>query len=137
MPINGIDVTASDITSQVVRNKNGQSVLDFYVEEYLGNKEPNSFDWKFVTTPPIPISPTRLPSLTKICVTNFTPAIHKTKKFQEMNQRHFFLSSLNQSHTNTQQINLPWQTSPTGKTNHSPKGATPRPNGLGLVVMLD
>jgi len=34
---------ASGITTDIVRNKNGQSVLDFCLNEYLGEKELNSF----------------------------------------------------------------------------------------------
>ncbi|CAG8747156.1 9061_t:CDS:2, partial [Funneliformis caledonium] len=43
LPKTEIDVMASDITTDIVRNENGQSILDFCLDEYLGEKEPNSF----------------------------------------------------------------------------------------------
>ncbi|CAG8740410.1 9484_t:CDS:2 [Funneliformis caledonium] len=43
LPVTGIDVMASSITTDVFRNENGQSILDFCLDKYLREKEPNSF----------------------------------------------------------------------------------------------
>ena len=43
IPLTGINVTASGVTTQTVRNVNGKSVLDFYIEERLGDREPRNF----------------------------------------------------------------------------------------------
>lgn len=43
MPAIGINVMISGFTTQIVKNINNKSVLEFTIEENLGNKEPNDF----------------------------------------------------------------------------------------------
>jgi len=43
MPTIGINVMVTGFTSQIVKNIDGKSVLDFSIEENLGNKEPGDF----------------------------------------------------------------------------------------------
>ena len=43
MPAIGINVMVVGSTSQVVENVEGKSVLEFHVEENIGDREPNEF----------------------------------------------------------------------------------------------
>src|SRR6266542_4454415 len=43
MPIIGLNVMAIRITTQTVRNHDGKSTLEFYIEERIGEKEPRDF----------------------------------------------------------------------------------------------
>ncbi|RHZ76778.1 hypothetical protein Glove_193g17 [Diversispora epigaea] len=43
MPAIGINVVLTGITTQTVRNENDYSVLDFNIDEYLGDLEPKNF----------------------------------------------------------------------------------------------
>jgi len=43
MPAIGINVVLTGVTTQTVRNENDYSVLDFNIDEYLGDLEPKNF----------------------------------------------------------------------------------------------
>src|SRR5687768_17478812 len=43
MPVVSLNVIASGLTNETVRTSNGNSILDFYIEEWLGEKEPKDF----------------------------------------------------------------------------------------------
>src|ERR1044071_7382045 len=43
MPLIGLNIMIVELTTKTVRNVNGKSVLDFYVEENLGNREIQKF----------------------------------------------------------------------------------------------
>ncbi|RGB28798.1 hypothetical protein C1646_796503 [Rhizophagus diaphanus] len=43
MPSIGLDIMVIGITTKMIRNVDGKSVLDFYVEENLGDREPRDF----------------------------------------------------------------------------------------------
>ncbi|RHZ86186.1 hypothetical protein Glove_54g124 [Diversispora epigaea] len=43
MPVIGINVMLTGSTTQVVKNENGYSVLEFDINEYLGELEPKNF----------------------------------------------------------------------------------------------
>ncbi len=51
IPLAGINVTASRVTIQTVRNVNRKFVLDFYIEERLKNREFRNF-WVEITHNP-------------------------------------------------------------------------------------
>ncbi|RHZ85824.1 hypothetical protein Glove_60g150 [Diversispora epigaea] len=48
MPAIGINAVLTGVTTQTVRNENDYSVLDFNIDEYLGDLEPKNFWLEFV-----------------------------------------------------------------------------------------
>ena len=46
MPTVGLNVVVVGITTSTVRNVDGKSVLEFYVEENLGDRELRDFGFK-------------------------------------------------------------------------------------------
>ena len=43
MPAVGINIMVMDLTTQTVKNVDGESVLDFHMEENLGDRDPKDF----------------------------------------------------------------------------------------------
>ncbi|CAG8807546.1 20954_t:CDS:2 [Gigaspora margarita] len=43
MPATGINVIITDLTTQTVKNVDGQSVLNFYIKKKIGKREPSDF----------------------------------------------------------------------------------------------
>ncbi|PKB96577.1 hypothetical protein RhiirA5_432383 [Rhizophagus irregularis] len=119
-----LSVMLVGITTKTVRNVNGSSVLEFYVEENLGDREPGSFGLKLITIQTLdifrikPISINQnMKSTTAIIVGLIQykpPVIDDTTQEEITAGKHVVkledisLVSTNRNNTNGQSLNLPW-----------------------------
>ncbi|CAB5382384.1 unnamed protein product [Rhizophagus irregularis] len=101
MPAVGINIMVTGLTTQTVKNVGDESVLDFHVEENLGNREPKDF-----------------------CTTEESIPGKHILKLDDIS-----LISSNRPNTSAQSINLPWlnqESTSSRNTPRTPRGSTPR-----------
>ena len=139
MPATGINVMVVGQTTQTVKNVDGESVLDFLIEENLGEQEPKDFslEMRHLANKTNSINQ-NLRSTTAILMglLHYQEPIIDADTGDETPAKHILylddislISSNQPSSTSTQSIDLPWlkqeSTSP-GKTARTPRGFTPR-----------
>ncbi|KAF0465243.1 hypothetical protein F8M41_026311 [Gigaspora margarita] len=144
MPAIGVGVTITGQTTQIAKTVDGNIVLDFFVEERIGEKEPADF-WVEVRHK---INNTYLTNRTnainqKICSTTAllvgtmsylrpTSNSNEGKHILVLEEISLLSTYVNNKNTNNQGINIPWlsQGSSSARTlnqiNRTPRGATPR-----------
>lgn len=148
MPSVGLNIMIVGITTNTVRNVDGKSLLDFYVEENLGDREPRDFwieashdpNLRYLANKTNSINQT-MRSTTAILtgVINYIPpVVDETTREETTPGKHVVkledisLVSTNRNVSNNQQtLNVPWLSSQSGnsgnnRTNRSPRGASPR-----------
>ena len=148
MPVTGINVMLSGITTQVVRNVNEKSVIDFYVKEHLGERESRNFHLEVRHNPTNNYlanktssinSANNIRSTTAILVGNIhyeeptkdpstgeelTPGKH-VLELEDIS-----LIPVTQSRINTRPLNLPWSNNSSpetnGRTSRTPRSTNTR-----------
>jgi len=150
MPVIGLNVMATGITNQTVKNLNGKSTLEFYLEERLGEREPRDF-WLEVRHDPNntylanktnAINQSSIKSTTAVLVGSISyepPEPNSTTTEEATSGKHILkledislITTTSQNRSNPQSFNLPWmspQTTPTrnsNRTNRSTRNTTPR-----------
>lgn len=145
MPSVGLNVMMVGLTTNTVRNVDGKSLLDFYVEENLGDREPRDFwieathdpNLRYLANKTNSINQT-MRSTTAILmgVINYIPpVIDQTTQEETVPGKHLVkledisLISTNRNSNNSRQtLDVPWLNSQSGnnRTNRSPRGASPR-----------
>jgi len=160
MPSVGLNVMLQGITTKTVRNLHGKSILDFYVEENLGEREPREF-WIEVTHDPNlrylanktnSINQTmRSTTAILVGVINYVPpVIDESTQEEKATEKHILeledisLISTNRNTNNgNQTLNVPWLNSQlnggSSRTGRSPRGATPRTprRGRGTLAQMN
>ncbi|RHZ88650.1 hypothetical protein Glove_21g66 [Diversispora epigaea] len=140
IPLIGISIMATGTTIQTVRNENGYSILEFEIEEYLGQTEPKNFklEVKHQAINKYLIGKTNTinqnsRSTTAILVgtINYVPSVCDPLTTEEISPSKFVLSlediSLiinNRTTVNNQVTNAPWLND--RRSNRISRGATPR-----------
>ncbi|GES95874.1 hypothetical protein GLOIN_2v1481471 [Rhizophagus clarus] len=156
MPSIGLDIIVVGITIKTVQNVDGKSVLDFYVEEYLGDWEPHDFRVEVRHNPNVRYLSNKTNSINQsmrstkaiIMGTIIYEAPVVDEVIQEelspgnhiINLEDIFLISTNRSSTNGQLLNVPWlnvqaNSAAGSRTNRSPRGATPRTSSRGRITL--
>jgi hypothetical protein len=144
MPAVGINVMVIGQTTQTVKNVDGESVLDFHVEENLGEREPKDFQLEVKHSPKISYLANKtnainqtLRSTTAILMGLLhyqQPVINTNMAEETAPGKHILmlddisLISSNRPNTPNQSTDLPWlrqETTSPGK--RTPRGSTPRP----------
>jgi len=145
IPATGINVMVVGQTTQTVKNVDGESVLDFLIEENLGEQEPKDFSLEMKHNPNIKYLANKTNSINQnlrsttailMGLLHYQEPIIDADTGDETPAKHILylddislISSNQPSSTSTQSIDLPWlkqeSTSP-GKTARTPRGSTPR-----------
>jgi hypothetical protein len=145
MPAIGINVMVTGQTTQTVKNIDGESVLDFLVEENLGDREPKDFWLEIRHNSNISYLANKTNSINQnlrsttailMGVLHYQEPILDNNTEEETTPGKFILKlddisliSSNRPNTSTQSIELPWlkqETNSPGKTTRTPRGSTPR-----------
>ena len=160
MPTVRLNVVVVGITTSTVRNVDGKSVLKFYVEENLRDREPKDF-WVQITHDPNlrylanktnTINQT-MRSTTAIIMGMIRyepPIIDQCTQEEVSSELHILKLALVSSNRNNnengqQSLNVPWLTNAQssrgsittrGRTNRTPRGATPRTSKRGRTATL-
>lgn len=157
MPPVGLSVMFVGITTKTVRNVNGSSVLEFYVEENLREREPREFWVEVIHDPNIRYLSNKTNSINQnmrsttaiiVGLIKYDPlVIDDTTQEEVAAGKHVVkledisLVSTNRNNTNGQSLHLPWmnaQSSGEGsrtRTNRTPRGATPRTSRRGRMTL--
>ena len=144
MPLIGLNVILIGFTTKTVKNVNGTCTLDFYIEEKIGEKEPNDY-WievkhnpnnKYLSRKTASINQ-KLRSTTAILVGQI--AYEPPSNDETTPEKHVLyledismISTQPQKQTNPQSINIPWlnpQTNtPTKNTKKRPRTSPTKPS---------
>jgi hypothetical protein len=140
MPVIGINVMLTGNTTQVVKNENGYSVLEFDIDEYLGELEPKNFwlEVKHKTNNRYLMNKTnsinqnsRSTTAILVGVINYIPPITDPITNSETSPSKFILNledisliTHQTTNNNNQTLNAPWLN--TRRTNRVARGASPR-----------
>ncbi|CAB5192766.1 unnamed protein product [Rhizophagus irregularis] len=145
MPAVGINIMVTGLTTQTVKNVGDESVLDFHVEENLGNREPKDF-WlemrhnsniNYLANKTNSINQTMRSTMAILSgLLYYQESIIDTSTTEEsIPGKHILklddisLISSNRSNTSAQSINLPWlnqESTSSRNTPRTPRGSTPR-----------
>ncbi|CAB4435275.1 unnamed protein product [Rhizophagus irregularis] len=145
------------ITTKTVRNVNGSSVLEFYVEENLGDREPREFWVEVNHDPNIRYLSNKTNSINQnmrsttaiiVGLIQYEPPVIDDTTQEEITAgkhvvklENISLVSTNCNNTNGQSLNLPWMNAQsTGErsrtwTNRTPRGATLRTSRRGRTTL--
>src|ERR1044071_2782900 len=144
MPAIGINVMVVGSTSQVVRNVDGNSVLEFHVEENLGDREPNEFSLEVQHNPDHTYLANKTNSINQsMRSTNAIlmgllhyqyPTLDPVTGDETVPGKHVLklddisLVSTIRTNTSAQSMNLPWlnQRNSPNRNQRTPRGSTPR-----------
>jgi hypothetical protein len=156
MPAIGINVMLTGRTDETVKNIDGNSVLQFYIEENLGEKEPRDFwievrhsaNYTYLANKTNSVNQSmRSTSAILIGVIYYEhPMIDQSsgeeissdgKHILELDDISLIPMATNRSNTSSQSVNLPWMNQNTSgaSRNRTPRGATPRRSRGGRVTL--
>ena len=144
MPAVGINAIVVGQTTQTVKNIDGESVLDFFVDENLGEREPKDFQLEMRHNPNISYLANKTNSINQTLrsttailmgllyyqerIINTDTADETTPSKHILKLDDISLIANNRTSNSTQSIDLPWlkqeTTSPGKRTS---RGSTPRP----------
>ncbi|CAB5207151.1 unnamed protein product [Rhizophagus irregularis] len=145
MPAVGINIMVTGLTTQTVKNVGDESVLDFHVEENLGNREPKDF-WlemrhnsniNYLANKTNSINQTMRSTMAILSgLLYYQESIIDTSTTEEsIPGKHILklddisLISSNRPNTSAQSNNLPWlnqESTSSRNTPRTPRGSTPR-----------
>ena len=143
MPAVGINVMVVGQTTQTVKNIDGESVLEFLVDENLGEREPKDFQLEMRHSPKISYLANKTNSINQnlrsttailtglLCyqepITDDNTAEETVPEKHVLKLDDITLVASNRSNTSTQSVDLPWlKQEPTSPGKHTPRGSTPR-----------
>ncbi|CAG8621112.1 8095_t:CDS:2 [Diversispora eburnea] len=141
MPAIGLQVMLTGVTTQTVQNFEEKAVMNFFIEEYLGNREPKDF-WiemkheinnQYLTNKTNTINLSgRLTIATLIGSMKYKLSVIDPITSQETESEKHILElvdmsilSTNRSEENRRSLNVPWSNN-SRRTNRSIRGVTPR-----------
>lgn len=153
MPTIGLNVMLVGITTKSVRNIDGKSVLEFYVEENLGEREPREF-WIQVTHDPnlrylanktnsINQSMRSTTAIIMGTISYQPPVADQTTQEEISPEKHIVKledislvsTNRNSGSSGQQALNVPWLNTQSGtsrgRANRTARGATPRTSRRG------
>lgn len=148
MPAVGVSVVVVGNTSQMVKNVDGNSVIEFHVEENIGDREPNDFHLEVRHNPNHTYLANKTNSINQsmrsttailMGILHYDPPLIDTDTGDEtietssgkhiLNLDDISLISTIRTAPPSQSLNLPWlnqRTGSPGRTQRPPRGSSPR-----------